>query len=359
MKKLLFLFLLISAVANAQWATPERLPRTTVVNTGTFYGKGAGTVNAPIQMIVAPGSEIDTASWRFVSSGGDGSNKVMVNRVTYLGRAAGTVYATLVYPVNSATEFDPDENHDFAGNQTFDTVTAETILPVTHDISTIGETGNQFLNIHSRLFYQNGSEISTIYSALATSNTFSGTSNSFTGKVRIGTGTSNGTADFLVMGDTTTIRGTALRDSSYLRVEVNPFSQRLKVSVIGKTGNNMLTVDSTLMSTSLAFTTGGVITSGHDVAVVNSRYFILGSNLSGTQGALFRSTAEGVISLTNAGGTGFTTFTVGAGNLKAGFFRGTTDTDITGWFAHSPDGTLYYIYPTNGGLTLTISPTIP
>jgi len=124
-KYILILFLLISSLANAQWATPERLPRTTVVNTGTFYGKGAGTVNAPIQMIVSPGATIDTASWRFVGSGGDGSNKVMVNRVTYLGRAAGTVYATLVYGVNSASSIDTsnvaflDQSNTFTGNNKF------------------------------------------------------------------------------------------------------------------------------------------------------------------------------------------------------------------------------------------------
>ncbi len=109
-KYILILFLLFSGLANAQWATPDRLPHTTVVNTGTFYGKGAGTVNAPIQMIVSPGATIDTASWRFVGSGGDGSNKVMVNRVTYLGRAAGTVYATLVYPVNSTSSYSTTES---------------------------------------------------------------------------------------------------------------------------------------------------------------------------------------------------------------------------------------------------------
>ena len=65
-------------------------------------------------------------------------------------------------------------------------------------------------------------------------NTFTGAINIFTGKMVVGTGTSNGTADFLVMGDTTTLRGTVLRDSSMLRVMVNPFSQRLKISAIGK-----------------------------------------------------------------------------------------------------------------------------
>lgn len=121
-------------------------------------------------------------------------------------------------------------------------------------------------------------------------NTFTGAINTFTGKVVVGTGTSNGTADFLAMGDTITLRGTVYRDSSYWRAEINPFSQRLKISAIGKTGNNMFTIDSTLITSALAMTiTGDFATGGNIFAGSNNKY------IGWTSRSLIQSTANGVV----------------------------------------------------------------
>jgi len=329
-KYILILFLLFSGLANAQWATPERLPRTTVVNTGTFYGKGAGTVNAPIQMIVSPGATIDTASWRFVGSGGDGSNKVMVNRVTYLGRAAGTVYATLVYPVNSTSSYSTTESD------------------------------TRFLHSADSLKYVYKRDSLTTFVTPAMMNNevdtlpqLTKSLNIFTKKMVVGTGISNSTNDFLVMGDSTTIRGTALRDSSYWRVEVNPFSQRLKISAISKTGANMLTIDSTSITSTLAITTtGDVTTFGNIFAGSNNK------QIGWQSRGFFQAMGDGTVIYTNNAGTSFTTFQLGAGNFTAGFIRGTVDTDITSAFLRSPNGTLYYITVDNAGV-ISASTTAP
>jgi len=127
-----------------------------------------------------------------------------------------------------------------------------------------------------------------------------------TGKTVIGTGTSNGTSDFLVMGDTTTIKGTTLRDSSIFRVMVNPFSQRLKVVVTGKTGTNMLTVDSTLITSALAMTLTGDITTGGNI--------FAGSNnkvIGWTSRSSIKSGTDGVVSLYNNAETSFDRLTFG------------------------------------------------
>ncbi len=137
-------------------------------------------------------------------------------------------------------------------------------------------------------------------------NTFTGAINIFTGKMVVGTGTSNGTADFLVMGDTITFRGTVYRDSSYLRVLVNPFSQRLKISAIGKTGNNMMTWDSTLITSALAMTISGDFTTGGNL--------FAGSNdkqIGWNTRALMQSLSDGNILFTNWAGTTKATLSFG------------------------------------------------
>lgn len=330
-KYILILFLLFSGLANAQWATPDRLPHTTVVNTGTFYGKGAGTVNAPIQMIVSPGATIDTASWRFVGSGGDGSNKVMVNRVTYLGRAAGTVYATLVYPVNSTSSYSTTESD------------------------------TRFLHSADSLKYVYKRDSLTTFVTPAMMNNevdtlpqLTKSLNIFTKKMVVGTGISNSTNDFLVMGDSTTIRGTVLRDSSMFRVEVNPFSQRLKVSMIGKLGTNMLTVDSANVSTTLPIIADfyEATSSGSGFKSSSSGYFFWNNS------SLINAPNNGTVRITNFAGTSFVNFQVGAGNFTAGFIRGTVDTDITAPYCRSPNGTLWYILVSDAGL-ITASTTAP
>ncbi len=184
-------------------------------------------------------------------------------------------------------------------------------------------------------------------------NTFTGAINIFTGKMVVGTGTSNGTADFLVMGDTTTLRGTVLRDSSMLRVMVNPFSQRLKISAIGKTGNNMFTIDSTLISSALAMSiTGDFNSLGNIVAGSNNK------NIRWLGKTVMYANNDGELNVMNYAETSFVKFTVGAGNFTAGFIRGTVDTDITAPFFRSPNGTLYYLLVSDAGV-LSTSTTAP
>jgi len=147
-------------------------------------------------------------------------------------------------------------------------------------------------------------------------NTFTGAINIFTGKMVVGTGTSNGTADFLVMGDTITFRGTVYRDSSYWREEINPFSQRLKISAIGKTGNNMFTIDSTLITSALAMTiTGDFTTGGNLFAGSNNKY------IGWTSRSLIQSTANGVVDF-------FFNDATTRATIDAGILRGRTTTPI-------------------------------
>ena len=54
--------------------------------------------------------------------------------------------------------------------------------------------------------------------------------------------------------------------------------------------------------------------------------------------------ADGVFAQSNWASTGFTSFTVGAGSITAGFIRGTSDTDITALMLRSPNGTLRYAW---------------
>jgi len=124
--------------------------------------------------------------------------------------------------------------------------------------------------------------------------------NIFTKKMVVGTGTSNGTADFLVMGDTTTLRGTVYRDSSFFRVMVNPFSQRMKVEVLGKTGNNMLTVDSTLISSALAMSIVGDFNSLGNIKVGSNN-----KSISWLSRSVMYSYADGNITLMNNAETSF------------------------------------------------------
>jgi len=123
--------------------------------------------------------------------------------------------------------------------------------------------------------------------------------NTFTKKMVIGTGTSNGTNDFLVMGDSTTIRGTVLRDSSIFRVSVNPFSQRLKIQAIGKTGLNMLTVDSTAITTALPITADLFEATASSSGFVSSTtgYFFWKNS------SLINAPANGTVKFTNFAGT--------------------------------------------------------
>lgn len=177
--------------------------------------------------------------------------------------------------------------------------------------------------------------------------------NIFTRKMVVGTGTSNGTNDFLVMGDTTTIRGTLYRDSSYWRAEINPFSQRLKISAIGKLGNNMFTIDSTLITSALAMTLIGDIKTGGNLQAGSNN-----KSISWLTKTVMYAENDGELKIMNNAETSFVKFTVGAGNFTAGFIRGTVDTDITAPFFRSPNGTLYYLLVSDAGV-LSTSTTAP
>jgi len=152
-----------------------------------------------------------------------------------------------------------------------------------------------------------GSSIDTsLIPFLNQNNTFTGAINTFTGKMVVGTGTSNGTADFLAMGDTITLRGTVYRDSSYFRVRINPFSQRLKIEAIGKIGNNMFTIDSTLITSALAMTISGDFTTGGNI-FAGSNNKQIGWNTR----ALMQSLSDGNILFTNWAGTTKATLSFG------------------------------------------------
>lgn len=221
-------------------------------NTGTFSGKTAGSFEINSYMTI---SSVDTSLWQYVQNNDNAKYSFVTNRGTYGGLTAGKIKIPVI---------------DLIGSSSGSTI----------DTSTI-----PFLN-------QN--------------NTFTGNINVFTKKVVIGTGTSNGTADFLVMGDTTTLRGTVLRDSSMLRVMVNPFSQRLKIEVFGKLGTNMLTVDSTLISSALAMTISGDFTTGGNL-FAGSNNKQIGWNTR----ALMQSLSDGNILFTNWAGTTKATLSFG------------------------------------------------
>ena len=68
----------------------------------------------------------------------------------------------------------------------------------------------------------------------------------------------------------------------------------------------------------------------------------------------------GVVDITDEGDVGIGTSSPGEKlevewdtNVDAGFFRGTTDTDITGTFSRSPDGTLWYQWIDDAGVVQT------
>ena len=91
MKKLLFLFLFLPTLVNAQSWEPSgaRTPHRSVTNGASFLGKGAGTIESPLQWdvsIIQP----DTSAWQFVSTGSDGKYHIMKNRSTFLGKSADT-----------------------------------------------------------------------------------------------------------------------------------------------------------------------------------------------------------------------------------------------------------------------------
>jgi len=266
MKKIIILILLISSFAYSQdfdlTANQTNGKFSLATNNTTFMGIASGNVVIP-NFFDASGT-IDTSAWGLTANQTNGKYSIAYNKTTFMGKDSGTVVIPVYFGSNSSSS-------------SVDT----SLIP--------------FLN-------QN--------------NTLTGAINTFTGKMVVGTGTSNGTADLLVMGDTTTLRGTTLRDSSYLRVLVNPFSNRLKIEAIGKTGTNMLTVDSTFITSALAMTiTGDFTTGGNIFAGSNSKY------IGWSTRSVLQSTADGTIDFFFNNGTTRAT-------IDAGILRGRTTTPI-------------------------------
>ena len=150
MKKLLFLFLFLPTLVNAQSWEPSgaRTPHRSVTNGASFLGKGAGTIESPLQWdvsIIQP----DTSAWQFVSTGSDGKYRIMKNRSTFLGKSAGTVYIELVYGVNSvaidtANIAHLDQNEVITGNYTINYKYLKTTpVSVTND-TVFASTGSVF-----------------------------------------------------------------------------------------------------------------------------------------------------------------------------------------------------------------------
>jgi len=256
MKKIIILILLISSFAYSQVDTANYNFQMSQLD-GKFYSlisknEVFGSAGFRYQTEILQTSSIDTTQFQYVPELSFGYYSMIENVASYYGKDSGLVRMMLYSNPNSTSI----------------------------DTSTI-----PFLN-------QN--------------NTFTGAINTFTGKMVVGTGTSNGTADLLVMGDTTTIRGTLYRDSSYLRVLVNPFSQRIKFEMIGKTGTNMFTIDSTLITSALAMTiTGDFTTGGNIFAGSNNKQ--IGWNTR----ALMQSLSDGNILFTNWAGTTKATLSFG------------------------------------------------
>lgn len=235
MKKLILLFLLFYSFAYSQdfdlTANQTNGKFSLATNNTTFMGIASGSVAIP--NFFDASASIDTSLWGLMPNQTNGKYSIAYNKTTFMSKDSGTVVIPVYFGSNSSSS-------------SVDT----SLIP--------------FLN-------QN--------------NTFTGAINTFTGKMVVGTGTSNGTADFLAMGDTITLRGTVYRDSSYLRVEVNPFSQRLKVSMISKTAGNMMTWDSTSITTSLAITS---------TSTMSSTNTITGNNFISTGSTGYRSAGTGI-----------------------------------------------------------------
>jgi len=250
MKKIiLIIFLFISSFAYSQdfdlTANQTNGKFSLATNNTTFMGMSAGDVVIP--NFFDASASIDTSAWGLMPNQTNGKYSIAYNKATFMGKDSGTVVIPVYFGSNSSSS-------------SVDT----SLIPF-----------------------------------LSQNNTFTGAINTFTGKMVVGTGTSNGTADLLVMGDTTTIRGTLYRDSSYLRVLVNPFSQRLKISAIGKTGLNMLTVDSTAITTALPITADLFEATASSSGFVSSTtgYFFWKNS------SLINAPANGTVKFTNFAGT--------------------------------------------------------
>lgn len=301
MKKLLFLLLSIPALLSAQdWSTYGSAPYRGVRNAEPFLGQGAGTIESPLQWDVAV-SQPDTSLWQFVSSGSDGKLRLMKNRDTFLGKAAGTVYIQLVYGVTDsvlATQNWVKNQNPFTGRkQTFDTVNATVkYLLNGNDINSSGTLTNAA--------YQNGRPV---FIDLV----------SFTDSVAMQTG-------YFVPKNTAGIRY-----------------------------NKSLTLTDTLYST--------YISTGNYIAA-NGRQSNLTLDNAGALNFSLRlqvtSAADGVMNVANWSTNGWSKFELGVGANATGFIRGVSDTDITGIYLHSANGSLWFLTISDAG-TISVSSTAP
>lgn len=126
-------------------------------------------------------------------------------------------------------------------------------------------------------------------------------------------GTNTGTAKINVAGDTLfKFRSSLFNDSSYFMMQTNPFTGSTTLKLFGKTGNNMLTLDSAGITTSLPITSTSSSTSTLSGGLKplwlegsSSQYIGLTSKF------IMTSATDGKIKLLNYAGNNFTSLTFG------------------------------------------------
>lgn len=148
---------------------------------------------------------------------------------------------------------------------------------------------------------ENGTSLASKYAQLGASNTLTGALNNFAGK--IGINAVNNFSKLTVVGDTlfnfrSSLFGgtdyTGVTDSSSFSLLSNPFTGSMRLKLVGKTGNNQITIDSTRITSDLAVTTIGDITTGGNI--------FAGSNnkvIGWTSRSSMKSGSDGVVTITN------------------------------------------------------------
>lgn len=290
--------------AGAQWSLKSNTDDgkySLVINSTGYYGLSAGSVEGETIFSL---TTADTANWKLVSNSDNGMYSLIENKTTYMGVAPGKIRVKAVYLLNSSSAIDTtrlaflDKANSFTGRkQTFDTVNATVkYLLNGNDINSSGTLTNAA--------YQNGRPV---FIDLV----------SFTDSVAMQTG-------YFVPKNTAGIRY-----------------------------NKSLTLTDTLYST--------YISTGNYIAA-NGRQSNLTLDNTGALNFSLRlqvtSTADGVMNVANWSTNGWSKFELGVGANATGFIRGVTDTDITGIYLHSANGSLWFLTISDAG-TISVSSTAP
>jgi hypothetical protein len=331
--------------ASAQWSLKsnnEDGKYSLVTNTSGYYGISAGNVQG--ESIFAL-TAADTTNWKLVSNSDNGLYSLIENKTTFMGVDAGKIRVKAVYLLNPGSTLDTtrlafiDKSNSFIGRkQIFDTVNATVkYLLNGADINTAGTLTN--------VAYQNQS------------NSFIGRKQTFD--------TVNATVKYLLNGADINTNGTltnlAYQNGRPVFTDLVSFSDSVAMPVgyfvpkntAGIRYNKSLTLTDTLYSAYLS--TGNYL-------AANGRQSNLTLDNSGAMNFSLRlqvnSSADGTMNISNWAGTGWTKLELGTGANATGFIRGVTDTDITGVYLHSANGSLWYLTISDAG-TVSVSSTAP